>query len=117
MATAGQPQGGQQAEQGQQPEETPGPLALPAPGGAGGVEQPAAEGELRLGGGGVALDHLGPVVVNADGSLSRIANWAVLSERERDVAARRISKRNQERLAALRAAEAAAEAEAEGRPG
>ena len=109
MAAAAQGQPGQQP--GQQPkEETQGPLALPAPGeGAGRAEQPAAEGELRLGGEGVALDHLGPVVVNEDGSLSRIANWAALSERERDVAKRRISKRNQERLAALRAAE--------GRPG
>ena len=106
MAAAAQGQPGQQPK-----EETQGPLALPAPGeGAGRAEQPAAaEGELRLGGGGVALDHLGPVVVNGDGSLSRIANWAALSERERDVAKRRISQRNQERLAALRAAE--------GRPG
>ena len=48
-----------------------------------------------------ALDHLGPLIVNADGSLRRIANWAALSEGERVVALRRVSQRNRERLAAL----------------
>lgn len=43
-------------------------------------------------------------VVNEDGTVSRIANWAQLSEREREVALRRIAKRNQQRVAALTAA-------------
>ena len=45
-------------------------------------------------------------VVNEDGSLSRITNWSGLSDHEREVAKRRIAKRNKERLDALKAAEA-----------
>jgi hypothetical protein len=41
--------------------------------------------------------------VNENGSLSRITNWDALSEREREVAKRRIAKRNKERLDALKA--------------
>ncbi|XRB03778.1 hypothetical protein NFJ02_18g31330 [Pycnococcus provasolii] len=54
-------------------------------------------------GGILKLDHLGPVIVGTDGTLSRIANWNELSEREQAVALRRIAKRNRERLAALQA--------------
>ena len=50
------------------------------------------------------MDHLGPIVVNVDGSLARITNWEALSEHERDVARRRVAKRNAERLAVLKAA-------------
>ena len=49
------------------------------------------------------LESLGPVVVNTDGTLSRISNWDQLSEREKEVAKRRVAKRNQERLDELRA--------------
>ena len=59
---------------------------------------------LDASGGTIAMDHLGPIVVNIDGSLSRITNWDALSERERDVARRRVAKRNAERLAVLKAA-------------
>ena len=41
--------------------------------------------------------------VNENGTLSRITNWDALSEREREVAKRRIAKRNKERLDALKA--------------
>ena len=41
--------------------------------------------------------------MSASGSLSRITNWEQMSEREREVARRRIAKRNKERLDALRA--------------
>ena len=34
----------------------------------------------------IALDGMGPVVVNADGTLARVANWARMTEREREVA-------------------------------
>ncbi|EPS34068.1 hypothetical protein PDE_09030 [Penicillium oxalicum 114-2] len=54
---------------------------------------------------GVTLDHLGPMVVNVDGSLSRIGNWAQMAEIERKNTLRIIGKRNKERLAKLRAAE------------
>ncbi|CEG01241.1 unnamed product [Ostreococcus tauri] len=53
----------------------------------------------------ITFDHLGPIVVSEDGTLSRIGNWESLSEREREVAKRRIAKRNNERLAVLRAKE------------
>lgn len=47
------------------------------------------------------LDHLGPLVVNQDGTLSRIANWAEMTEGERDNTLRVLGKRNQARLRAL----------------
>ena len=50
----------------------------------------------------VTLDHLGPVVVNSDGTLARITNWNQMSEQERNVTKRRIAKRNIERLQAFR---------------
>jgi len=50
----------------------------------------------------VTLDALGPVVVNSDGSLSRISNWDRMEESEKAVATRRIAKRNVERLRAFR---------------
>ena len=46
----------------------------------------------------VVLDQFGPVVVNSDGTLSRITNWDRMDEREKGVAKRRIAKRNIERL-------------------
>lgn len=49
----------------------------------------------------LALDELGPLIVTADGSLRRIANWAALSEAERATALRRLGKRNRERVATL----------------
>lgn len=64
---------------------------------------------LEVGGNAVLLDEMGPMVVGADGSLSRIANWGEMTEREREVAARRIVKRNRERLAELRSAQPATE--------
>ena len=52
----------------------------------------------------IAMDAMGPVVVNDDGSLSRIANWPMLTDREKEVTQRRIAKRNNERLDRLREA-------------
>ncbi|PTB67563.1 hypothetical protein BBK36DRAFT_1197093 [Trichoderma citrinoviride] len=52
----------------------------------------------------VKLDHLGPLVVNADGTMSRIANWDKMADIERENTLRILGKRNQERLAALREA-------------
>ncbi|KAL4426835.1 hypothetical protein ABPG77_006621 [Micractinium sp. CCAP 211/92] len=65
--------------------------------------------ELRLGEK-LALDELGPLIVTSSGSLRRIANWADLSEAEREVALRRLSGRNRERLATLEEQQAAAAA-------
>ena len=64
---------------------------------------------LEVGGERVSLDDLGPVIVNKDGSLRRIGNWAELTEHERAAAHRSISARNEVRLAALRAAENASQ--------
>ena len=59
---------------------------------------------VSVGGAPVALLHLGPVIINADGSLSSVSNWGDMSEREQALTARRIAKRNDERRAALFAA-------------
>ncbi|KAJ5719505.1 hypothetical protein N7493_007083 [Penicillium malachiteum] len=61
------------------------------------------------GGSTVTLDHLGPMVVNVDGTLSRISNWEQMTEIERKNTLRILGKRNKQRLEALKAAEAAKE--------
>ena len=72
-------------------------LALPAP------EDASSSITLNCGTGeAVTLDHLGPVVVNADGTLARITNWAEMTEKEQLLTKRKIAKRNIERLHALR---------------
>jgi len=52
----------------------------------------------------VGLDHLGPMVVQTDGTLRRIANWDDMSKGEQETAMRVLTQRNRERLAALQAA-------------
>lgn len=86
------------AQQPRQPEV----LALPAPEGegAGTISLDVSTGDK------VSLDHLGPVVVTLTGQLRRITNWAQMTEREQSITHRRITKRNRERLATLRAAQA-----------
>ncbi|KAF3004942.1 hypothetical protein E8E13_007463 [Curvularia kusanoi] len=69
---------------------------LPAP------EPDSAAPQLEVGGEGVALDHLGPLIVNKDGSLSRIANWETMSDREKKNTLRVLKKRNQLRLGDLK---------------
>lgn len=75
--------------------------ALPAPG-QGDVEGNESSRTLEVDGKAVALDHLGPMVVGRDGTVSRIANWGEMTEMERRNALRILCKRNQVRLAALR---------------
>lgn len=70
------------------------PLPLPSP--------DSASTQLNVNGDGVKLDHLGPLVVNKDGTLSRIANWDKMAEIERQNTLRILGKRNQLRLGALR---------------
>ncbi|KAK5636361.1 hypothetical protein RRF57_012073 [Xylaria bambusicola] len=60
---------------------------------------------LDVGGTALRLDHLGPLVVNEDGTLSRIANWEKMADIERENTLRILGKRNQMRLAKLRAAQ------------
>jgi hypothetical protein len=82
------------------------PLALP--------EAPSNATQLDMSNGGttVSLDHLGPMVVNVDGSLARISNWDKMAEIEKKATLRIIGKRNKERLAALKKADAQNEGEA-----
>jgi len=53
---------------------------------------PPAGVEVEVGGGAAKLDALGPVVVNTDGSLSRITNWGQMAEVERTATMRIIGK-------------------------
>ncbi|KAF8300419.1 hypothetical protein DL93DRAFT_2090986 [Clavulina sp. PMI_390] len=46
----------------------------------------------------IKFDSLGPLVVNSDGTLSRIANWHEMTERERATTVRLLVKRNKIRL-------------------
>ncbi|ROW03919.1 hypothetical protein VSDG_01002 [Cytospora chrysosperma] len=77
-----------------------GTLGLPAPspdgGGGGGVQTLEVDGKPMV------LDHLGPMVVHKDGTLSRIANWHEMTDIERRNTVRVLVKRNQIRLSALR---------------
>ncbi|KJA22147.1 hypothetical protein HYPSUDRAFT_41289 [Hypholoma sublateritium FD-334 SS-4] len=82
---------------------SPTPLVLPVPNAAADVITPApATGTIDLGaepGQSIALDALGPMVVNTDGTLSRIANWAQMTPPERERTLRVLSARNRLRLA------------------
>jgi hypothetical protein len=70
--------------------------------------------DMSNGGTTVSLDHLGPMVVNVDGTMSRISNWDKMAEIEKKNTLRIIGKRNKSRLEALKKAGAdAAGAEGE----
>lgn len=75
------------------------PLALPAIPDAGDAP---TQIDMSQGGSTVQLDHLGPMVVNTDGTLSRIANWDKMADIEKKATLRIIGKRNQSRLEALK---------------
>merc|ERR1712085_157921 len=82
-------------------QEEQGPRALPPS-----TTDTAAEDApttLVVDGNPVKMDKLGPVVVNVDGSLSRINNWHEMIEVEQQNTLRIIGRRNQQRLAKLRA--------------
>ncbi|KAF8930858.1 hypothetical protein BGZ58_007990 [Dissophora ornata] len=73
-------------------------LTLPAPGDVpqGNINQ------LEVNGKDIKLDILGPVVVNENGTISRIDNWAEMTEIEKANTRRILLKRNAQRLARLR---------------
>jgi hypothetical protein len=50
----------------------------------------------------ITLDELGPVVVNLDGTMSRITNWKNMSKNEQDQTSRVIAKRNVARMEKLK---------------
>lgn len=56
---------------------------------------------LEVGGSAVSMDHLGPIIVNTDGTTRRIANWNEMTESEKANAIRLISARNKRRIADL----------------
>lgn len=72
------------------------PLPLPLP-----TTAPSPQLDLSTGAGTVKLDHMGPLVVNKDGTLSRIANWESMAEIERQNTLRILGKRNQLRREGL----------------
>ena len=49
----------------------------------------------------VKLDRLGPIVVNKDGSLSRITNWGEMSEGEQQRTLKVVARRNKMRMGTL----------------
>jgi len=94
------PQQTQDQEQPQEQQQQQPYLALPESGSSSGTNQL----DLSQPGSTVTLDHLGPMVVNTDGTLSRIANWEGMTEIERKTTLRVLGKRNKQRLEALNAA-------------
>lgn len=92
----------QSSEQAQAQEEQ---LYLPDAESSSSVQQKPLRLDLGAEGGStVTLDHLGPMVVNVDGTLSRISNWEQMTEIERKNTLRILGKRNKQRLEALKAA-------------
>lgn len=92
-----------QRPEGQEQEQEQGhvPPALPAP--AESATGATAPVQLEVNGPAVSLaDQLGPAVIHADGTISRIGNWACLTEAERRNTLRVLGKRNKIRLEALR---------------
>lgn len=69
------------------------PLGLPAP-----SDVPSGQDSNQT----IKLDHLGPMIVNSDGTISRISNWAQLTQPERDRSLRLLAKRNNVRMEGLR---------------
>ncbi|KAM3508802.1 hypothetical protein MY11210_006588 [Beauveria gryllotalpidicola] len=76
------------------------PQGLPAPGDAAGSDPVTLDvsGE----GSTVKLAALGPLVVNVDGTVARIANWKDMTAAERETTVRMVGRRNEKRLDALR---------------
>ncbi|KAK3896871.1 hypothetical protein C8A05DRAFT_20248, partial [Staphylotrichum tortipilum] len=86
------------------------PLALPAlP-----SQIESQQQTIHVNGAPLVLDALGPMVVNRDGTISRIANWHEMAPVERENTLRILGKRNQLRLGNLRAGLAADAAAAAG---
>ena len=72
------------------------PLALPASDGA--------APRVAVGGEAVAMEELGPIVINTDGTTARITNWPQMTPAEQEKTRRVIVARNAKRLAKLEAA-------------
>jgi len=57
---------------------------------------------LQIGGDSLSLDDLGPIIVNRDGSTSRVTNWLEMGKEEQERTQRMIVKRNEKRLKELK---------------
>lgn len=79
-------------------------IGLPAPG-----EGTPIKLDVSGEGSTVKLSDIGPIVVNVDGTVSRINNWSEMTEFERETTLRMVGKRNKVRLENLKKAKEAAE--------
>lgn len=82
-------------------------LPLPSPGqplleAAPAQSQQGETPTLRVGGDALKLDAMGPLVVNVDGSVGRVANWAEMTPGEKEGTTRLLKRRNEQRLKVLR---------------
>lgn len=71
-------------------------LLLPPP-----IEEDPSEKTMKLGEK-LSMEHLGPIIINTDGSLRRIDNWDKLSKEEQDRSFRLIAARNKKRIEILK---------------
>ncbi|KAJ7482200.1 hypothetical protein B0H11DRAFT_1214284 [Mycena galericulata] len=82
-----------------EPDSEPPPLEGPLLLTDGPPESEADAHQLQPEGSAVKFDDLGPMVVNSDGTLSRISNWSNMTEPEKERTLRVLSARNKIRLA------------------
>ena len=73
------------------------PVLEPSGAGADGADDSGPTRQLRFGEK-VALDDIGPIIVNEDCTMRRIENWREMTERERRGTQKRIAERNALRL-------------------
>ena len=71
-------------------------LLLPPP-----IDEDPSEKTMKLGEK-ISMEHLGPIIINTDGSLRRIDNWDKLSKEEQDRSFRLIAARNKKRIEILK---------------
>jgi len=71
-------------------------LLLPPP-----IDKDPSEMTMKLGEK-LSMDYLGPIIVNADGTLRRIENWDKLTKLEQDKSFRLIAARNKKRIEILK---------------
>jgi hypothetical protein len=82
------------------------PLPLPAPEqDSGAADKGDGVTSLRVGES-VRLDAMGPLVVNTDGTMGRIGNWAGMTEGEKEQTLKLLGRRNKQRLDAIKAKKA-----------
>ncbi|KZP09552.1 hypothetical protein FIBSPDRAFT_873483 [Athelia psychrophila] len=66
-----------------------------------GAFQPGESKVVQVDGASMRLDHLGPMVINLDGTVARISNWDAMSEAERLNTLRVLGRRNRGRVEEL----------------